>query len=134
MGADRSSEMNKRIVIGGITFIVLFLAGGWFFGLFGGADPALAELEQMRDQMFENRDLPDAERRQQWDNFRQRIDGLSDDQRRAFFEASRGQWMQRAEQRMDDFFAMPANEQNKQLDEMIQRMLKRRNERAQSAG
>jgi hypothetical protein len=33
-------------------------------------DPVVAEMQQLRDQMFQNRELPDAQRRAQWQEFR----------------------------------------------------------------
>jgi hypothetical protein len=79
----------------------------------------------MGDQMW-NRDLPDAQRDQLRDDFRQRMSSLSDDQRRAFFDANRGQWMQRVQQRMDEFFALAPADQQKRLDEILNQMQQRR--------
>lgn len=113
--------MNRRKIITGAIVIVMLAAGAWAFGLFRGTDPAVAELQQIGEQMF-NRDLPDAQRDQLRDNFRDRIRALSDDQRRAFFDANRGQWMGRIERRMDEFFAMSPADQQKRLDEILNRM------------
>lgn len=118
--------MNMRNAVIGTVVLLLLVAIAWLFGFIGGTDPAVAELQQIRDQM--SADLPDAERDQLRDQFRQRLASLSDDQRRAVFAAGREQWQQRSEQRMDEFFAMSRPDQQKRLDESINRMLERRNQ------
>ncbi|MCI0492657.1 MAG: hypothetical protein L0Z07_06950 [Planctomycetes bacterium] len=119
--------MDKRKVFIGITIVVVAAAAAWGFGFFG-ADPVAAELQQLRDQM-QNLDLPEAQRDQLRDQFRQRIDSLTDAQRQEYFEASRGQWTQWAEQRLDEFFALAPDAQRQRLDELIGRMLQQRNDR-----
>jgi len=95
--------MNKRKTIFVAVVIVLVAAGAaWALGMFGG-NAEFAELDQLREQMFASRDLPDAERQQLRDQFRQRVEGLSESQRHEFFEGSREQWMQAAQERMDEF-------------------------------
>jgi uncharacterized membrane protein len=124
--------MNKRkVMIGGI--VILLLGGGaWAFGFFHRTDPAIAELHQLGSQAFD-KNLPDAQRDQLRQEFRQKMGDLSDDQRRAFFDANRGQWEARAQQRMDDYFKMTKAEQQKQLDEMLDRIVKARNSQQQKA-
>jgi hypothetical protein len=122
----------RKVVIG--TVVLLVLVGiAWLFGFIGGTDPAVAELQQMRDQMSASRDLPEAQRDQLRDQFRQRLSGLSDDQRRAVFAGGREQGRQRSEQRMDEFFAMSRPDQQKRLDESINRLLERRNQPNQNS-
>jgi hypothetical protein len=119
---------RRRIMI--IAFVLFLTAmAAWAFGFIGGTDPAVAELEQFRDQMLD-RNLSEAERQQFRQDFRQRIESLTDDQRRIFFSSGREFRMERAEQRMDEFFAMSPADQQRQLDEMLNRMIARRNERA----
>ncbi len=120
--------MDKRKITVAAIVVVACVAAAWAFGLFGGTDPVVAEMQQLRDQM---RDLPEAERRAQWDNFRQRMEGLTDAQRKAL-RGDRGQWQQFAQQRMDEFFQLPPGEQRQKLDEMIDRMEQRRKEMAQN--
>jgi hypothetical protein len=120
----RSLSMDIRKTTIGVACFLLLGFGAWMLGVFGDTDPAIAELEQLRDQMFDE-NLSEAERRQLRDDFRARMDSLSDDQRRAFFEDGRQVWMGRAEQRMDEFFAKPAADQQRQLDEMLNRMAAR---------
>jgi hypothetical protein len=55
--------------------------------------------------------------------FRQQMQSLTDDQRRTFFQSGRGEWQARQQQRMDEFFAMSKADQQKRLDEILNRML-----------
>lgn len=114
--------MDKRkAIIGGCVVILLSVVAAWGFGLFGGTDPAIAKLQEIGDQMSQE-NLPDAQRDQLRDQFRQQMQSMTDDQRRAFFDANRDQWQARSQQRMDEFFAMSKADQQKRLDEMINRM------------
>jgi hypothetical protein len=124
--------MNARKITIAATFAVAALAAAWALGFFGGTDPVVAEMQQLRDQMFENRDLPDADRRAQWESFRQRMDSLTEAQRDALRQGGRERWQQFAQQRMDEFFQLPAEQQQQRLDEIIDRMEQRRQERAQN--
>jgi hypothetical protein len=89
--------------------------------LFGGTDPAIAKLQEIGNQMSQD-NLPDAQRDQLRDQFRQQMRSMTDDQRRTFFDSNRGQWQARAQQRMDEFFAMSKADQQKRLDDIINRM------------
>jgi hypothetical protein len=121
--------MDKRkVTIGTVVVVLLAVVSAWALGLFGGTDPAVAELQQMGERMFDG-DLPEAERDQLRGDFRERIRSLSDEERRAFFDASRDRWMGRIEQRMDEFFAMPPADQQQRLDEILDRMNRPRTER-----
>ena len=117
-----------------IVFIIVFVAVGaaWAMGYIGGTDPVVAEMQQLRDQMFTSSDLPEDQRRAQWQDFRQRMDGLTDAQRQALREGGRERWEQFGQQRMDEFFQMPPDQQRQRLDQMIERMLARQKERAQN--
>jgi hypothetical protein len=122
--------MNKRkVTIGGVVILLVF-AAAWAFGFFDRSDPAIAELQQIGSQAFD-RNLPDAQRDQLRQEFRQKMDGLSDDQRRAFFDANRGQWEERAQQRMEKYFKLTKSEQQKRLDEILDRIVKGRNSQQQ---
>jgi hypothetical protein len=124
--------MNKRkLIIGAATVAVLaVVACAW--GFLGGTDPAVAELQQMAEKAFDS-DMPESQRDQFRDDFRERMRALSDNQRQAFFDANRDRWMQRIEERMDEFFALPAAEQQKRLDEILDRMSRPREDRSQGA-
>jgi|SRR4051812_7923503 hypothetical protein len=125
--------MNKRkATIGGVIVSILGLAA-WCFGLFGGPDPAIAKLNDLRGQMADN-SLSDAQRDELRGQFRQQVRSLSDDQRRAFFQANRGEWEARQSQRMDEFFAMSKADQLKRLDEILDRMKKAQSGQAANGG
>jgi hypothetical protein len=120
--------MDKRKVFFGIVGLLAVIAAAWALGLFGRTDPVVAEMEQLRDQL---RNLPDADRRAGWDNFRQRMEGLTDAQRDAL-RGNRDQWQQFAQQRMDQFFQLPPDQQRQRLDDIIDRMEQRQREWAKS--
>ena len=61
--------MEKRKLIGGLIAVLLVAISAWAFGFFGGTDPALAALEELRDQMS-NESLSDAQRDVLRDQFR----------------------------------------------------------------
>jgi len=113
-------KMNKRgAVISSVILLLVIAAAAWAYFR---TDPVVAEMQMLQDQLFANRDLPEAERRAHWDNFRQRMDGLTDAQRSDLRSAGRDRWEQFAQQRMDQFFQLSPADQRKQLDEMIDRM------------
>jgi hypothetical protein len=124
-------KQNKVIVA---MIAILILAGGaWAFGLFSGTDPAVAELQQMADQAF-GQDMPAAQESEFHQQFRQKMDALTPEQREAFFDANRDRGMQYMERRMNEFFAMPPQEQQKRLDEIIDRMTQPREGRPPGDG
>ena len=125
--------MDRRKALAGVIAVLLIAVGAWALGFIGGTDPAVAELEKLRGQMSDQ-SLSEAQRDQLRDNFRERMRSLSDEQRRAFFDANRDQWRGRMGQRMTEFFAMSPVDQRRRLDEMIDRMRQPRAQRSQTAG
>jgi hypothetical protein len=123
--------MNKRRWIIAACGLILTATGAWSFGLFGGTDPAIAKLQEIGDQM-QDKNLSDAQRNQLRDDFRQNMRSMTDDQRRAFFDANRDQWTGRIQQRMDEYFAMSKADQQKRLDEILNRMAQGRNSAQQN--
>jgi hypothetical protein len=118
--------MNKRkAVISTVLTILLVGLAAWAFGFFTRTDPAIAALQQIGNQM-QDKNLSDAQRNQLRDDFRQNMRSLTDDQRRAFFDANRDQWTGRIQQRMDEYFAMSKADQQKRLDEILNRMVQAR--------
>jgi len=114
---------KRRAMIGSVVALLLACAAAWAFGFFGGTDPAIAELKQMSEQL-RDKNLSDAQKQQVRNDLRQRLDAMPDDQRHAYFESSREQWTGYAQQRMDEFFAMSKADQQKRLDEILDRMVK----------
>jgi hypothetical protein len=126
-------NMDRRKAILGGTVVLVLAAAAWAFGLLGGTDQAIAKLQEIGDKMSDD-NLPEAQRDQLRDRFRQQMQTLSDDQRRAFFEANRSQWEARSAERMNQFFAMPQADQQKRLDEIINRMNQPRDSQRQAGG
>src|SRR3954451_3525115 len=124
---------KRKTFIGGVAVILLLIAAAWAFGFFHRTDPAIAELQQLGSQAWD-RSLPEAQRSESRDQFRQRMDSLTDDQRRAFFDANRDQWTGRMQQRMDEYFALSKAEQQKRLDDILNRIAAARNPSQQSTG
>jgi len=125
--------MKQRKLIVSLSMVALLAIAAWAFGLFGGADPAVAELQQMADQAFD-RDPSDSQQAEFREQFRQRMGALTPEQREAFFDANRDRWMQSMEERMNEFFAMSPTDQQKRLDEILNRMSQPREDRSQNGG
>jgi uncharacterized membrane protein len=126
--------MNKRkAIISMVLTILLVGLAAWAFGFLSRTDPALAELQQLGSQMWDQK-LSDSQRNQLRSDFRQRISSMAEDQRQAFFEANRDQWTGRMQQRMDEFFAMSKAEQQKRLDDILNRAVAARNSPRQGNG
>jgi hypothetical protein len=124
--------MNKRkAVISTVLTIMLVGLAAWAFGCFTRTDPAIAKLQEIGNQM-QDKNLSDAERNQLRDDFRQNMRSMTDDQRRAFFDSNRDQWTGRIQQRMDEYFAMSKADQQKRLDEILNRMVQGRNSAQQN--
>ena len=126
--------MNKRkAIISTLLTILLVGVTAWAFGFFTRTDPAIAKLQEIGNQM-QDKSLSDAQRNQLRDDFRQNMRSMTDDQRRAFFDANRGQWTGRMQQRMDEYFAMSKADQQKRLDDIINRAVAARNSSQQGNG
>ena len=121
-------ENNKMTMMG--VLVAIGLAAAWALGFFDGMDPQVAELEKMRDQNLQRMDqLSEQERRAQWGGFRQRIDHLTEEQKKQFFDSSRPIFQQMMLDRMNKFLEMSPEEQEKRLDEIIDRMEQRKADR-----
>jgi hypothetical protein len=124
--------MNNRNVTAGVALVVACLIWAWAFGWFEGGkayseDPKVAELEKLRDaNVPKMASMSDDQRRAEGDAFRKRMEGLSEQQRMAFFESSMPVFVpmmaQQFEQRYDRFVAMSPEEQKKELDKRIDEM------------
>jgi hypothetical protein len=127
-GADTPKTSNpkaKKIAI--VIVIFGLLVGGGFGAVWAwnymGKQAKLAKLNEMRDKM-KDPSLTDADRQALWAENRQLLDGLSRDDRRAFFTQGGGFGRGRNEEdRMKKFLAMTPAEQTAQLDKDIDRML-----------
>src|SRR5882757_105216 len=125
--------MNKRkAIISTVLTILLVGLAAWAFGFFSRTDPAIAQLQEIGNQL-QDKNLSDAQRNQLRDDFRQNMRSMTDDQRRAFFDANRDRWTGQIQQRMDEYFAMSKADQQKRLDEILNRMVQARTSTQQSA-
>jgi len=127
--------MDREKIAICVAVVALLAGAAWALGYFDGADPQVAELQQLRAENFPRIDqMTDEERRTQFQEFRTRVDALSDDQRREFFEGSRDFFQARMLERMNHFFELPEAEQKKALDERIDRMDQWRRHREAGGG
>lgn len=120
--------MNKQWTIGGAIAIVLLVIAAWAFGWFERKDPALAELEKLRDEGLSRQDqMTEDEQRASREKFGERMRDLPEEARRAFFESSMPIFMKMFEARIDRFMAMSPEEQRKEMDKRIDEMKARMN-------
>lgn len=122
--------IKRRGILSGVLTLVLVGFAAWALGFFHSTDPAIAELQDLSGKM-RDASLTDAQRNQMRTEFRQRLGSISEEQRRAFFNANRNEWNQRTQQRMDEYFAMSKADQQKRLDEILNRMVQSRNSQQQ---
>ncbi|BBO33664.1 hypothetical protein [Lacipirellula parvula] len=126
--------MKKSEVTGLVAVAALALFVAWFYGWFDGKaysdDPQVAALEKLRDEnapKMEN--MPADQRRSQGEAFRKQMEGLSPDQRAAFFESSMAVFVpmmaRQFEKNYDEFMAKSPEEQRRELDKRIDEMEKR---------
>lgn len=120
--------MTKRKAIMGGVVLILLVGCAWAFGFFRHTDPAVARLQELADQMSD-KNLTDAQRKDLRGDFRTQMGSLNDDQRRAFFDANRDDWNRRMQERMDEYFKMSKADQQKRLDDILNRIVQ--NQKAQ---
>lgn len=116
--------MNKKHALIGAAIFLVLAAIGW--GFYSAKDPALVELEQLRDEQFAmRRELTEEQQEANRQVFGEKMKGLSDEQRRSFFESSAPIFMKMMEARLDQFLAKTPEEQKAELDKRIDEMLAR---------
>lgn len=123
------TEQN-RMLIGGavVAVLVALLLGAWALGWFHddrySSDPAVAEVEKLRDQFLIDRAQKSNEQlaasRLQ---LRQRIQGLSEPQRRTFVESSMPIVIPVFMQEIDNILALPPDQQRAAIDQRIDQMV-----------
>lgn len=115
--------MNKRWTLGGLLAVAALFLAAWLLGWFDRKDPVIAELEKVRDADFARQEeMTEEERRESREKFGERMRGLSEEQRRAFFESSMPVFMKMFETQIDRFLEMPPEEQKKEMDKRIDDM------------
>jgi hypothetical protein len=113
-----------------VAAIALAAVAAWGLGWFRDGrysdDYAVAELQRLRDEGFAKQDqMNDEQRQAAGEDFRRRMEGLTDEQRRAFFESSAPLMMQMFAQRVERFLAMSLEEQRLEMDRRIDEMQSR---------
>lgn len=95
-------------------------------------DPAVAQLEQKAQQMFQQgQTMTDDQRREAWTQMRQSMDQLTPEQRDQFRDRQRSEWMKREDEQLRKFFALSKQDQIKELDKRINEREARRKRRDQ---
>jgi hypothetical protein len=118
--------MSKNTkIFGGVTAaLLLALAAAWWLGWFKSEDPLVAEIRAAAAEP-ENEERGEAVR----DMFRERTEGMTDEQRMQFFEQMAPVFvpimMARFEAEYDEFMALSEEERNRKLDERIDEMQRR---------
>jgi hypothetical protein len=117
--------MAKKIIGGGVTAILLLLLGGWWMGWFAEQeDPLIAQMREFAAAPQEQRDDPAAR-----EQFRERMQGMSEEQRGAMFEKMMPifipMMMARFTADYDKFMAMSPEDRNREMDKRIDEMQKR---------
>jgi hypothetical protein len=121
--------MKDHKILYGVTALVILIFTAWVWGWFDAgqysADPKVAELERLRDANVTKGEPP----REFREEMRTKMEGLSEQQRTAFFESSMPIFVpmmaKRFEEEYDKFVALSPEEQRKKLDERINEMEKR---------
>lgn len=123
--------MNRNAAFGVLALAVGVVLWGLVFGWFKGKqysdDPVVAELEKLRDENAPKlAQMSRDEQRAQRQAFGERMKGLTEQQRMAFFESSMPIFVpmmaKQFEQRYDEFMKMSPEEQRKELDKRIDEM------------
>jgi hypothetical protein len=120
--------MKNQKVMYGITALVVLVFAAWVWGWLDTGqysdDPAVAELERIRDANIGSGQPP----REMREEMRTKMEGLSEEQRMAFFESSMPIFVpmmaKRFEEEYDKFVELSPEEQRKKLDERIDQMEK----------
>jgi hypothetical protein len=113
--------MNKKLV-GGVTAILLLLLGAWWMGwLTEQEDPLITQMREIAAAPPEQRDDPAVR-----DQFRERMEGMNEEQRAAMFEQMAPilmpLMMTRFTAEYDKFMAMSPEDRNRELDKRIDEM------------
>jgi hypothetical protein len=116
--------MNRKWIEGGVAVILLLLVAAWWLGWFHREDPIVAEVKELAAQP-QSKDNDRAMR----DMMRERMQGLTEEQRMAMFEKMAPIFIPlmaaRFEQEYDKFMALSEEERNKELDKRIAEMKSR---------
>jgi hypothetical protein len=126
---NEEPAMKDHKILCGVTAFAVLIFAAWAWGWFDtgqySEDPKVAELEKFRDANITQGEPPREVRQE----MRDKMEGLSPEQRMAFFESSMPIFVpmmaKRFEEEYDKFAALSPEEQRKKLDERIDEMEKR---------
>lgn len=117
---------RKRTIVGLVALVVLTIVvwrQGWLGNDSYSEDPAVAEMQRLRDEQFAKREQMSEEQMQAGRKaFESRMAGLSEEQRRTFFESSAPFFMKMMSYQIDRFNAMSPDEQRAHMDRRIDEM------------
>lgn len=105
--------MNKKSIVGGSAALLIGLVVAWYF-LSG--DPALAELNKIRDEIQKNDGPPTDEQRSA---MRAEMENLTDAQRRKFWDQNRPQMQERMAARFTEFMTQPPEQIRRELADKV---------------
>ncbi len=123
--------MEKNRILYGATALTVLLFTAWAWGWFDAGqysdDPVVAELEKRRDEnVAKMKDFSPEQLREQRADMRSQMEGLSEEQRMAFFESSMPIFMpmmaKRFEEEYDKLAKMSPEEQRQEMDKRIDEM------------
>jgi hypothetical protein len=127
----RDQAMNNRNIAGITALCITALLWAWTLGWFSGKkysdDPKVAELEKLVDKNAPKLDqMSEDEKRAGRDDFRQRMQGLTPEQRQAVMEGIMPMMVpmmaKQFEVHYDEFMKKSREEQRKELDKRIDEM------------
>ena len=122
--------MQRKTATAGVVALLVLIGIAWMVARFTddgySDDPDVAALERLRDATMSQ---PAAERDAARPEFRERMQGLTPQQRMAFMESSAPKFMPMMEKRIDDFLALPPEQQQQEMDRRIDQQEQRRRER-----
>ena len=111
--------MKKRSLLLSLLVAVVVLV--WWLRR---EDQAVAELQARRNELFARAaQMTEQERIDARNQMRQQVEQLSSWQKRAFFTSTRAWMISQVSARLDQFHALPPDQQQRQLDEHVQMIL-----------
>jgi uncharacterized membrane protein YgcG len=122
------NKTTKRTLLALLLLLLLLLSAvGWAF--WGGEDPQIAKIKEMRAQIEQ---APREQQRELFGKMREEYQKLSPESREALFAERRQKWQERERKQMGEFFALSYAQQIAEIDKQIDDREKRRQRRAQN--
>ncbi len=121
--SSEGSGRGQKIAIATILFLLIAAVG---YAMYGGKDPGVARIEELREQMD---GATDEQRRDLFQQMRQEYEQLPEATRQQLRNDREARWELEEGKQLGEFFALSPQEQQKALDEEIKRDEERRKER-----